>query len=463
MGIKKLLEILKPITSERHLRSYRGKRVAVDAYAWLYMGAYACSTELFRGTYTDKFVSFCMSRIQLMQKHGIEPVVVFDGCDLPMKNDEQDERRRRVYQRKMGWAKSKYRESALTHLKIGDLEAAEKDMQRCVTVTTAMAKQLIEALKDKGVAFVVAPYEADAQMAYLALNGDVWAVVTEDSDLLAYGCPRVFFKLDNMGNGEEICLANLPLNKGVSFADFSHTMFLEHAISQHTGGSSNVLHDISTGTSGCSARTSKAARTCGHCLPGGIGMADVDVPSAVQQPAAFPTRRGRKARSSQFDLQQAALSDPLAFLGPWLPDSIAQGLAAGDLDPSTLKPYDLAKVYAGASNMPLSVQQALGRMSSSASKRPKVARSGLTRTSAFHNPSASHFHPMLQPAATTAAIAYVTTKLALPHGAPCGHAVPRRHSLLSCRHHPVSLRSAMGIARSAGQGGQAAARVSLRG
>ncbi len=39
--------------------------------------------------------------------------------------------------------------------------------------------------------FIVAPYEADAQMAYLARRGDVWAVLTEDSDLLTYGCPRV--------------------------------------------------------------------------------------------------------------------------------------------------------------------------------------------------------------------------------------------------------------------------------
>lgn len=41
-----------------------------------------------------------------------------------------------------------------------------------------------------GVTFVVAPYEADAQMAYLARSGQVQLVVTEDSDLLAYSCPR---------------------------------------------------------------------------------------------------------------------------------------------------------------------------------------------------------------------------------------------------------------------------------
>ena len=48
-----------------------------------------------------------------------------------------------------------------------------------------------QALKAANVEFVVAPYEADAQMAHLALTGQVQGVITEDSDLLAYGCPKV--------------------------------------------------------------------------------------------------------------------------------------------------------------------------------------------------------------------------------------------------------------------------------
>ena len=42
--------------------------------------------------------------------------------------------------------------------------------------------------------YIVAPYEADAQMTYLAISGRVHAVITEDSDMLPYGCPRVRFK-----------------------------------------------------------------------------------------------------------------------------------------------------------------------------------------------------------------------------------------------------------------------------
>ena len=50
-----------------------------------------------------------------------------------------------------------------------------------------------KALKDLQVEFIVAPHEADAQLAYLAKEGLVDVVITEDSDLLAYGCERVLF------------------------------------------------------------------------------------------------------------------------------------------------------------------------------------------------------------------------------------------------------------------------------
>jgi len=37
----------------------------------------------------------------------------------------------------------------------------------------------------------VAPYEADAQLAYLQKEGLVDLVITEDSDMLVFGCKRV--------------------------------------------------------------------------------------------------------------------------------------------------------------------------------------------------------------------------------------------------------------------------------
>lgn len=50
---------------------------------------------------------------------------------------------------------------------------------------------LWKVLKQENLQYIVAPYEADAQMTFLAISGQVDAVITEDSDLIPFGCPRV--------------------------------------------------------------------------------------------------------------------------------------------------------------------------------------------------------------------------------------------------------------------------------
>jgi len=76
-------------------------------------------------------------------------------------------------------------------------------------VTAEMAAELVVELKRLRVEFLVAPYEADAQMAWLAdvpeARGGVAAVITEDSDLLCYGAVRaVLFKVDRAGACVEV-------------------------------------------------------------------------------------------------------------------------------------------------------------------------------------------------------------------------------------------------------------------
>ena len=46
-------------------------------------------------------------------------------------------------------------------------------------------------LREENIEYYVAPYEADAQLAFLSLSNYVSSIITEDSDLLAYGCPSV--------------------------------------------------------------------------------------------------------------------------------------------------------------------------------------------------------------------------------------------------------------------------------
>lgn len=42
----------------------------------------------------SRYVRYFLSRIEMLRSHGVVPIVIFDGCRLPMKADEEDTRRR---------------------------------------------------------------------------------------------------------------------------------------------------------------------------------------------------------------------------------------------------------------------------------------------------------------------------------------------------------------------------------
>ncbi|CAM9639417.1 unnamed protein product, partial [Phaeothamnion confervicola] len=218
MGIPGLLPVLKSITRRVTLEDYRGFTVGVDGNCWLHRGAASCSEELCQGVHTDRYVGVCMRLVSLLQSHGVRPLLVFDGAALPAKGARNAERRE---------ARRENLEKARAALAAGEAAAARQHFARAVSVTPTMVQRLVVELRRAGIPFVVAPYEADAQLAFLSKQGVVDAVVTEDSDSLPYGCRRVFFKLDNCGVGEEIEFRNLAANEALLFGGWTNGMFLD--------------------------------------------------------------------------------------------------------------------------------------------------------------------------------------------------------------------------------------------
>ncbi|XP_064504770.1 exonuclease 1 isoform X1 [Pseudopipra pipra] len=200
MGIQGLLQFIKEAAEPSHVKKYKGLTVAVDTYCWLHKGAYACAEKLARGEPTDLYVAFCMKLVEMLLSFGIKPILVFDGCTLPSKKEVEKARREK---RQASLLKGKQL------LQEGKLAEARECFGRSVNVTHAMAHEVIKAARARGVDCIVAPYEADAQLAYLNKIGIVQAIITEDSDLLAFGCKKVFLKIDKFGNGLEIDQARL--------------------------------------------------------------------------------------------------------------------------------------------------------------------------------------------------------------------------------------------------------------
>ncbi|KAG2257081.1 hypothetical protein Bca52824_076375 [Brassica carinata] len=339
MGIKDLLRFMKPYILPIHIQKYAGTRVGIDAYSWLHKGAYSCSMELCLDTDGKKklrYIDYFMHRISLLQHYEITPVVVLDGGHMPCKAATGDERQR---QRKANF------DAAMVKLKEGNVKAAVEFFQRAVSVTSSMAHQLIQVLKSENVEFIVAPYEADAQLAYLSSleleQGGIAAVITEDSDLLAYGCKAVIFKMDRYGKGEELILDNVfqaadqnPLSrtliKSYSLPDVIFCpLFLVLA--------SRELMDSSPSTRVLNVSQDKK----GKLVPEDYSSSLMEAVSVFQYARVYDFH-GKKLKHLK-PLSQNLMDLPveqLEFLGPDLSPSVAAAIAEGKVDPITMEAFN---------------------------------------------------------------------------------------------------------------------------
>lgn len=206
MGVSGLLPQLKCIQNPVSLTRYQGETLAIDGYAWLHRSAHSCAMELALNQPTDKYLQFFVKRISMLRHFQITPFFVFDGDSIQVKKETEHKRSEK---------RKENRAKAQSFYEAGDRRLAYEYFQKCVSITPEMAKCVIEYLKMNGIPYVVAPYEADAQMVYLEKAGLVHGIISEDSDLLVFGCTRLITKLNDNAECIEIDRRNFSkLNSG---------------------------------------------------------------------------------------------------------------------------------------------------------------------------------------------------------------------------------------------------------
>ena len=174
-----------------------------------------------------------MHNVKILLNYGIVPTLVFDGDLLPMKKQEEASRHA---------SRSSSMEKALAAEKKGDSGLARSFFNKAVDVTPEMCRRLMDALDKERVAYIVAPYEADSQLAFMAHKKEIDVVLTEDSDLLAYGVDRVLFKWDrDTHEGDEINRRNLGACDKLDLVGMCPDDFLNMCISHHKQVTSYLL------------------------------------------------------------------------------------------------------------------------------------------------------------------------------------------------------------------------------
>lgn len=210
MGIKGLWKELAPICRAAHISQFRGQRVGVDTYCWLHRAVIASTLELATNKPCDQYLAYFMSRVELLLRFGVTPVLIFDGDSMPMKRGTDTERRSR---------RAQAQAEALQMLAQGSVDDAIRMFEKSLDVSKELAFSAMQVAKDRGIECIVAPYEADAQLAYLAREGYVQAVVSEDSDLIVYSCTVLLAKMDHNGNCDAIHsrdVKNCPVGSSLS-------------------------------------------------------------------------------------------------------------------------------------------------------------------------------------------------------------------------------------------------------
>lgn len=195
MGVK-LGDIIPPEAVQTiTLEALRGKIIALDAFNMLYQflatirGPDGRPLMDNKGRITSHLSGLFFRTINLLEK-GIKPVYVFDGRPPELKRATVE---KRIESREE--ARELYEKALLA----GDIETARKYAQRAATLEEYMLESSKRLLDAMGIPTVQAPSEGEAQAAYMAAKGDVYASASQDMDSLLFGSPRLVRNLSIVG------------------------------------------------------------------------------------------------------------------------------------------------------------------------------------------------------------------------------------------------------------------------
>jgi flap endonuclease GEN len=187
MGIKNLNRYLTMKCSNQairkaHLSEFKEKKVAIDASIYLY-----------RFIGENKLIEHMYLMVSIFKCHGVEPIFIFDGASPPEKKELLAERKE-----SKRLAEEKYQKIKMHMETVDDNEdkcemmnEMEKLKKQFIHIKDTDYKVVKQLLDDSGVKWIDAPGEADELCAHFMHTGQVYACLSEDMDMFAYGCCRV--------------------------------------------------------------------------------------------------------------------------------------------------------------------------------------------------------------------------------------------------------------------------------
>lgn len=262
MGIKGLHKFLRSecpdVFEDIHISEYAYKKVAIDISLYLY---------LFKASCGDFWLRSFIKLIECLRKYELHCVFIFDGEATPDKDKERKKRaetraksERKVY--KLEEAIERYHETqevdpiliefqekrkiqtkrllntGMPHINIKMIEYYVQKLRKNIFEVTEddfnLAKELFDILN---VPYFQAPTEAETMCSDLCKKGLVDAVLSKDSDVIAYGTPIFLTNIDiNTGLCQRVLYDNV-----LEQLEFKSDQFLDFCIMCGTDYNDNIF------------------------------------------------------------------------------------------------------------------------------------------------------------------------------------------------------------------------------
>jgi flap endonuclease-1 len=173
----------------------RGKMVAIDAYNAIYQFLSVIrqpdGTPLKdEGGRVTSHLAGLLNRNANLIEMGMRPIYVFDGIPSRLKAATIRERSERRAKASQEWKEA---------VQAGETEKAYSKATQSTKITNEIVESSRILLVHLGIPIVQAPGEGEAQAAYMAAKGDVWAASSQDFDSLLFGAPRLLKNLTLAG------------------------------------------------------------------------------------------------------------------------------------------------------------------------------------------------------------------------------------------------------------------------
>ena len=161
--------------NEVKLFNLMGKTIVIDVSIYLYR--YNSNNELFENFY---------SMLTLFKLNKITPLFIFDGKPPPEKYEKLNQRK--TERKEAEDTYNSIMEGSVKNISKKDLDILKR---KKTYVTQNNIKNLKLLFEYFGVMYDVAENEADELCASYVINGKAWACLSDDMDLIVYGCPRI--------------------------------------------------------------------------------------------------------------------------------------------------------------------------------------------------------------------------------------------------------------------------------